>query len=380
VPIGFIWWALPPILRARGLAVDEITALTAAVTVPWVLKFLVGPVIDASRARGIRSSTWIVGCQTLMGLALLPLVSIDLVDEYDVLFGCLVAHAVFAATQDVAIDALAIRSVPPDELGAISGVMQAGMTVGRAATAAAVPLLLEVVSQLVAVLAIVALIWLPLALLVLASREPYPARRELDGGGATFSWAFLAERRMWIAAAVALTVAAAFEAVGALAGPLLVDAGSSTRAIALFYGLSAPAALLIGALVGGHAADRFGPVRTVVVSVIFVALSVGGCALLAALEAGGEMPHWQVALPVVYAAAGLLTASSYALFMHVSRGPSSASRFSALMAMTNGCEAWSAFAAGRLVAASGYPAAFGAMAVASLVSLPLLRLMARQKE
>ncbi|HSN73261.1 MAG TPA: hypothetical protein VLT59_17225, partial [Steroidobacteraceae bacterium] len=73
VPIGFIWWALPPVLRARDVAVEEITALTAAVTIPWVLKFLAGPLVDASRAYGVRSTTWIVVCQTLMGLALLPL-------------------------------------------------------------------------------------------------------------------------------------------------------------------------------------------------------------------------------------------------------------------------------------------------------------------
>ena len=380
MPIGFIWWALPPVLRSRGLAVEDITALTAAVTLPWVLKFLAGPLIDASRARGVRSTTWIIICQTLMGLALLPLTSIDFVDGYQVLFACLIAHAVFAATQDVAIDALAIRSVPADELGGISGVMQAGMTLGRAATAAAVPLLLETVSQAVAVLAIVALIWLPLALLVLASREPKPNRLARGRSRDAFSWAFLTEPPMWIAAGVALTVAAGFEAVGALAGPLLVDVGSSTGGIAIFYGLSAPLALVAGALAGGHAADRFGAVRTVVVAVIVVALTVGGCAVLAESAAVEAPLHWQIALPLVYGSAGLLTASSYALFMRLSRGSSSATRFSALMAMTNGCEAWSAYAAGRLAVASGYPVAFGAMAAASLVSLPLLRLISKSRE
>jgi hypothetical protein len=52
-----------------------------------------------------------------------------------------------------------------------------------------------------------------------------------------------------------------------------------------------------------------------------------------------------------------------------------ATQLSASMSATNLCESWAAFAVGRLTGAFGYAPAFTAMALASLLSLPLLWLM-----
>jgi MFS transporter (putative signal transducer) len=135
-PVGFVWWALPTLLSARGYALDTITTLTTLATLPWVLKFLAAPAIDASLARGVRTRSWILVCQLLMALSLLPLAFIDWRTSLGLLTLVIVVHATFAAVQDVGIDTLAIRTVPVDELGRINGWMQAGMLAGRAGTAA----------------------------------------------------------------------------------------------------------------------------------------------------------------------------------------------------------------------------------------------------
>ena len=50
-------------------------------------------------------------------------------------------------------------------------------------------------------------------------------------------------------------------------------------------------------------------------------------------------------------------------------------QFSAYMAATHACEAWSTVAAGRLVPRFGYGGGFTILALVSLVSLPLLALL-----
>jgi hypothetical protein len=45
-PIGFIWLALPTRLRAGGVAVEQITWLTAVLVLPWTFKFLGVPLVD----------------------------------------------------------------------------------------------------------------------------------------------------------------------------------------------------------------------------------------------------------------------------------------------------------------------------------------------
>jgi MFS family permease len=79
----------------------------------------------------------------------------------------------------------------------------------------------------------------------------------------------------------------------------------------------------------------------------------------------------------MYFFVGFFTAVSYALFMDLTDPRLGATQFSAYMAATNGCESWSAFAGGRMVAAQGYPAAFLAMSAVSLLGLPLLALLRR---
>ena len=130
-PIGFIWWYLPTRFRAAHIPIEQITALSAALVLPWTLKFLWAPLIDAWRARGGTARSWIMAAQIVMGLALLPIAGLDLRSDLSLVFPLLLIHAIAAATQDVAIDTLAIAVTGAHERGAINGWMQAGMLVGR---------------------------------------------------------------------------------------------------------------------------------------------------------------------------------------------------------------------------------------------------------
>ena len=129
-PIGFIWWALPTVLRTADVPIARITDLTAIVLLPWVFKFLWAPLVDALRAPWFGFRAWIMTAQVTMGLALLPLLWLDPVGDFDRWRLLLLLHAFAAATQDVAVDALAINSVPAAERGRLNGAMQAGMLTG----------------------------------------------------------------------------------------------------------------------------------------------------------------------------------------------------------------------------------------------------------
>ncbi|MCA8949468.1 MAG: MFS transporter, partial [Planctomycetes bacterium] len=130
-PIGWLWWALPSQLARAGWSAEDITALTAALALPWAGKFLWAPLVDIVRTRWFGVRGWLVLAQLGMAATLLPMLALDPVADATAVFGWLLAHAFCAATQDVAIDALAIRSVPAAERGAINGAMQIGQIGGR---------------------------------------------------------------------------------------------------------------------------------------------------------------------------------------------------------------------------------------------------------
>ncbi len=366
-PIGFVWWALPSLLRAQGVDLASITTLTSLATLPWVLKFLVAPLVDASRRAGVLLKHWVLTCQLAMAVALLPMIWLDWQRQFGLVAAVIVTHAVFAAAQDVAIDTLAIQSVPAGELGRINGWMQTGMLGGRAAVAAGSALLASLFGTPgVAVIFVVALIGVPAVLMLVAVTEVRVHRPRFSLKSLL---PHLRAPAMLSGMVIALLSGAGFEFFGVSVGPRLVEEGGGGGTLAAFYGLIAPAGLAGGALLGGVLADRRGVVMATAVS-----LAVLTAVLLTV--AVGEMADvlGSVRLPLsgcVYVAIGALTATSYALFMTLSRGEYSATRFSLLMAMTNACEAWAGFVGGRFAGQSYGMTLMALTVVACVAAVPL---------
>jgi len=381
-PIGYIWWALPTILRAAGIEVGTITALTSMLVLPWVFKFAWAPLIDGVRSLRWTLRSWILSSQLLMGCALIPLLVLDPATELGTLVPFLLLSTIAAATQDASIDALAISTVPLAERGSVNGWMQLGMLVGRSALGGGALLLNQRLGTSVVIVLLVAVVWSS-SILLLFSREPVPDEHETQNVRSRLRAlyprmaAVARSRTTWLGLLFAATAGAGFEGVGAVAGPFLIDQGFTQEDIGTFFALYSVAAMAGGALIGGYVTDRAGTRRSVALFLLLLSATV--CSL-AALAAGTPERLQDLLLPVMtflYACIGMFTASSYALFMEITDPALGATQFSAFMGATNGCESWSGLVVGRIVTAFGYPLAFATMACISLAALPLVRHIAR---
>ena len=369
-PMGFIWWALPAILTARGQDLPSVTSLASVLTLPWVCKFLIGPLVDLGCRHGHSLRSWITVCQLCMGFILLPLAFLDWIAHYPLLVGVLLLHACFAATQDVAIDTLAIRTVPIDELGKINGWMQTGMLSGRACVAAGAVTLAAAGYESLLIFLLVALIWIPL--LVLQIARPDEAPLQAPPTDRLFSMRVLLGGPMLPGIWIALTAGAGFEFFTVTAGPLLQNLGGSVRHTTVLFGAVAPVGLALGALAGGYIAALLGPRTATAAGIFLVGCAVGGFTLLQFAGIVVQPYTWLGVLAIIYIASGLLICASYTLLMHMARGEFAATRFSLFMSVTNGCEAWSAFVGGRLAGSLGYSPAMLILVAASALALPVL--------
>lgn len=380
-PIGFLWWYLPPKLRGAGVDVASITGLTAALTIPWALKFLWAPLVDVLRGPRWGYRGWILSMQLLMGLALLPVAWLPMAGELRTITWLLLAHAVFASTQDAAVDAWAIAVTPEGEHGRISGSMQAGKYAGRWLFGPGLLLFGGLVGTEAALSVLVGVIWAS-GLLLLRAVGP---RREPEARWGTFRSALgaaLRRRTTWIGLLVAGLAGAAFEAAGAVAGVFLVDRGFPEAGVGWFLSASA-ALLLVGAIAGGTAADRLGHARATGWFVALTAAAVLGVAACDALLPGATARLGATGcLALVYLGAGMLIAASYGLFMDLTDPSIGGTQFSAFMGATNACESWAGFSVGRMIDSRGlglgYPLSFSILAALSLLSLPLLAGLRRE--
>jgi PAT family beta-lactamase induction signal transducer AmpG len=376
-PIGFIWWALPTTLRSVGVPVDQITLMTSTLVLPWMFKFVWAPLVDLTRLQRWTVRSWILTMQGIMGLSLFPLLFLDSWHTISSLYPFLLIHAVAAATQDAAIDALAISAVPEHERGSVNGWMQVGMLAGRSLLGGGALMMSRHLGEHATVLLLIVAIWSS-SLLVLISREaggeesgPHEFSVRLQDLGGRLRRAFT-EKVTWLGLLFALVGGAAYEAVGAVAGPFLIDNGFSTEEAGSFFAIPSVLAMIGGALVGGYAADRWGKRRSVAFSLVCTIVTVW--VLAASSAEGPERSPWTIAiLTLLYLCIGTFTASSYALFMDLTSPRLGATQFSAFMGTTNACESWSTFAVGRAVRGLGYPLAFLLLTIPSVAALAIIK-------
>ncbi len=376
-PVGYIWWALPTLLRSGGVPVGEITSLTSLLIVPWILKAFWAPLVDLVQNRRWTLREWIYSTQALMGLSLLPVAFLDFAADIPTIGACLLVHAVAASLQDAAIDALAISTTGESERGSLNGWMQTGYLAGRSVFGGMLLIVSARFGGSAIVIPLIVTIWGIASLLLFLTKVP-PRTGPPEAAGVRWSRYRLhllhaaRDRRVWSGFAFALIAGAAFEGVGAVGGPYLLDRGLGQAGVGWFFAVPAVAGMICGSLAGGYLVDRGGTLRVVGSSLIGIVLVVFGLAATETPAAPAGL-EWTVAMfALLYLGIGLFTASSYAMFMNLTDARLGATQFSAFMGATNACESWSGYAAGGMIGAAGYGTAFATLAGISLLGLPAL--------
>lgn len=120
-------------MRMEGLSLEQIGAFVAAIFVPWSFKWLWAPLIDIIKLKQLGGrKAWIAGCNAMMIVTLIVVASIDFAENFTLLLLMIVLNNLFCATQDVAIDSLAVSTLRKDERATGNGLMFGGQYFGIA--------------------------------------------------------------------------------------------------------------------------------------------------------------------------------------------------------------------------------------------------------
>lgn len=323
LPFGFQANALPLYLVELGLSKTKI-GLLGALALPWSLKVLWAPLVDRyGSVRFGRRKSWIVPMQALLAASCLVAAAFPLSEE--TLTGfllCVLAMNFFAATQDVAVDGLAVDLLDERELGAgnaaqvvgykLGMIVGGGLLVALAATAGWGALFVSMAALCLLAMTVVLFVREPgtttgpqAAAPRLTTRELWDRVRQLakqPGVG-------------WLLVAVA-TYKAGETLADAMFGIWMKEVHHVPREqIAMWLGTWGVVASLGGSFVGGVLATRL---RLKVAVGIAAALRVLPLAAQWALVAGHGAPTAALIVPLTSAEhffGGILTTTMFALMM-----------------------------------------------------------------
>ncbi len=393
IPGGFLMMAIATELQRRGMETAAYGAFISMLALPWVWKFLMGPFVDNLRVKrfGARKQ-WIVMAQSVMLLALCGAL-LQMPQQIDVpqtdrsgffgtleglylsgigLFaGLLFLHNFFAATQDVAIDALACQVLKENERGLANGVMFGSAHAGYAIGGSGVLWLKESFGSFEASsLLVLVLMACILTGVILFIREKSALQEIADGelpapkpghAGRQAAWEQISDylKTIWKSVFTSkngiLTVLLALTPVGALALSMLLSAliaprlGMTDREVAALN-LASALVFIPCCLFGGWLSDRFN--RRIVLAItasmtvlpsIWIALQFKQAGWDHPPEAvDGMWPRedelivsWWIAVLAFTVFNGLKYGIKNALYMDIVTPKIAATQFTALMALTN---------------------------------------------
>jgi MFS transporter, PAT family, beta-lactamase induction signal transducer AmpG len=408
IPLGFTATAIATQMRRQGLDPASIGAFVASLYLPWAFKWAFGPFVDVlSSDRWGRRRMWILMTQLMMVATLLVAMPIDFVGMLPLFSAIILIHNVFSATQDVAIDALAVSVLREEERGLANGFMFGGAYLGQAIGGSGVLFLTPYLGFRSTFLVVAASIAAVTLFIAWPLREPRgEARPRAEGARlaaigrdlVTFArdafHAFTGTRAALVGLIFAILPGGAYALGLALQSNLAVELGLNDTQVGLLNLWSAVITASF-CVVGGWLSDRLGRRRT-------LAWTMGATALPTLLLALMMYRfHW--IMPISPTAPdrptpdpalvgwfwfavlsynvfqGLYYGIRSALFMDVTVPRVAATQFTAYMALMNLAISYSAVWQGAAAVRWGYPVTLALDAAFGLVSLLCLPFMKRAR-
>jgi PAT family beta-lactamase induction signal transducer AmpG len=313
LPFGFFSQALPVLMRQQNYSLRWI-GLSTLLALPWALKWLWAGVIDTvyyapwGRRRGWILPLQLFNCLTLVAIAL----GGDSRDLKWLLIGTFFTN-LFAATQDVATDGLAVEQLTASERGLGNGVQVAGYRLGMIAGGSLLLVWFDLMGWTIAMLTL-AVVLAVLTLPTFAFREA-PASAPHAHVGAVFTWFKRPRNTIWVGVLLVYKFGDAL--ASGMFKPYLVDAGLSIARIGWIDGALGSAAGLLGAVAGGWWLGRVGYRH-----------ALGGFGLVSAMSTAmyaaasvSALPVWGYAalVTVEHFAGGMATVALFTAMMHFCR-------------------------------------------------------------
>ncbi|MCG5470606.1 MFS transporter [Micromonospora sp. LAH09] len=361
--VGFITVGLTAILRDGGTSLDTL-ALLQIVGLIWPIKFLWAPILDryGSQHRGHYRS-WLLVLQSALVLALLALLPFtDPADALGPIVAICAAYVFFSATQDIAVDAVAVRMLAESSRGTGNGIQVAASYLGNLLGGGACVLVYDQFGWAAAIGLLTAMTAVGL-LVVLRFREPPRTDRVAKVGTAYRALLSVFGQpgcRLWTFGVVPLVYVGAGMAY-ALVTPALVDAGWSLGRIGVVTGVVTSVPAIVAGLVAGLGIGRFG--RGGVLVVGGVALTVSTLLLLPLMNGRAPLGGTVAALCCFMVAYTVANVVLYTVNMDYSRPDTGGTDFTVLSSFGLVCS----FVAASIGLAAADGVGYPPVAIAAIV-------------
>lgn len=321
-PFGIVNELLPLYLRIEKVSLAEI-GLISAVSSAWTWKFLWSPLID----RYGTYRRWMAACLAVLAGSMIAFAIIP--PQQTALFMTVVAVlALASATQDIAIDAMAVRMTPKDMLGYVNSVRVTAYRGAMIVAGGALAALTALIGWRGTFFTAAAIMGLILLLTFLLPKDAGDAIQHDNPFHGMALW--LRRPHAFIFLALAFIYRLGDAALVPMVKPFWVDKGYSAAEIGTVTTIVGLSLLIAGAFAGGAVISRFGIFHALLWLGVLQVLSNAGYAIAAA--SGTTRPMFYGVVIVENFCGGLGTAAFLAFLMAICDREHAATQYALLSA------------------------------------------------
>ncbi len=384
LPFGFQVSALPIFLREQGVSLAVI-GYSTALAAPWALKILWAPLVEhfgGGRGQRVR---WILPLQILMAAGFLCAALLDLPEQLGLLMVVLLGLNALAATQDIAVDGLAVDLLPPQDLGVGNAAQVVGYKVGMLVAGGVLVWASGLIGWSGSFVAMAVLV-LVVAMMVSRLEErgcgaPLVGEREETLRDILRTLRVVAVGRgLGLALAVVGTYKMGESIIDVMYKPFLMDRGFSASTLGLWLGTYGMGASVLGSVMGGLIASRLPLLRMLfVVGALRLIPEVGQLALAADWLDVTAAAVVSISL-AEHLVGGALTTVMFATMMGLVDRRIGATHFTLFACVEVWGKSLSALVSGVVAEAFSYAGAFGLGIILGALFLVLVTQMPRELE
>ncbi|HXG58995.1 MAG TPA: MFS transporter [Thermoanaerobaculia bacterium] len=365
-PFGIVNELMPLYLRIEKVSLTQI-GLLSTIGLAWTWKVLWSPLIDLYGSY----RRWIAG-SLLVLTALVASLAFVRPSQTALFWTILTAIAFASATQDIAIDALAIRITPPKLLGYINSIRVAAYRGAMIVAGGALAAITPVVGWPGAFVAGAVLTAIVLGVTLVMPRDRGEGTTHENPFRGLAHW--MRRRHAWVFLLIALLYRMGDAALVPMVKPFWVDAGYSAAEIGSVTTILGISLLIAGAFAGGAVVSRKGIWFALVGLGILAMISNVGYAVAAMIPVTRTVMYTVVIFENF--TSGLGTAAFLAFLMSICDREHAATQFAMLSALFALARTVIGSFSGVLADALGYAPYFWitvALGVPALLFLPLIR-------
>ncbi|MGL5318783.1 MAG: MFS transporter [Bacteroidales bacterium] len=351
IPMSFLSTVIPVLMRQQEFSLTAI-GLLQLIKVPWLIKFLWSPMVDRHTNSLASYKKWIIGSELCYAVIILLVSLLNLQTDIVLIAILIIASFVASATQDIATDSLAARSVNKDNKSLVNSMQSMGSFAGTMIGSGVLLLLYKKFGWNMILPALSAFVLIALIPLVFLKKNDLPQEEKRTKATGWDFIHFFTRKEIWNQIGFLFLAYSGIIGILSMLRPLMVDLGFSIQQIGFMSGVFGTSFGFCCSYLGGRIIKRIGRYKSRILFAAWVAFAAAYFFFISK----GEIVTWQlyVGVALVWGGYGMSTVGVYTTSMDRVREGREGTDFTIQTVITHLSSMLIAIGSGKFAQSFGY--------------------------